>query len=521
MALEREAYKALEDIVGPEYITEEPAVLDGYCFVWGNEVIFGDRFSPRPLAVVMPGSVEEIQAIVRACNRYGVKFRAHATGWEVTALSAPEGFLSVDLRRMNRILEIDERNMYAVVEPYVSIGALTLEAIKKGLRGYSLGAGPSASVIASSTSHGGMGNASISTGLGGRCPLGVEWVLPTGEILRLGSLGTGAGWFTGDGPGPSLRGIMRGVMGANGGLGIFTKAAVKLSPWYGPSKIETKGGPPSYEVEVPKNFKVYTFTFPSREKVIDALYLISEEGIAHVCSRRGPYAVVSGLVGSNEELWELWRKGYYQEKCAHSIVLIIDASSSREMDYKVNVLQEIVRKTDGEEFPEDPRLQAGKFAHGLIAIGAVRGTFRAGGTFWEGPSGEESLDSLRRVEELGSELKEKYAKAGKLLDDGDPTWIQPYEAGSVGGHGEIPVRFDPCDPEAVKAAAELASVSNKLLLEQKLGTGLFEGGLDYRDEIHDSAGPKCLNYHIWMRKIKKTFDPNLVSESSFYTTPKE
>ena len=32
MALKREAYLALEDIVGPEYITEEPAVLDGYCW---------------------------------------------------------------------------------------------------------------------------------------------------------------------------------------------------------------------------------------------------------------------------------------------------------------------------------------------------------------------------------------------------------------------------------------------------------------------------------------------------------
>ena len=36
MALEREAYQALEDIVGPEYITEEPAVLDGYCFLLGT-----------------------------------------------------------------------------------------------------------------------------------------------------------------------------------------------------------------------------------------------------------------------------------------------------------------------------------------------------------------------------------------------------------------------------------------------------------------------------------------------------
>ena len=38
MALERDAYQALEDIVGPEYIIEEPAVLDGYC--WSHNKAF-------------------------------------------------------------------------------------------------------------------------------------------------------------------------------------------------------------------------------------------------------------------------------------------------------------------------------------------------------------------------------------------------------------------------------------------------------------------------------------------------
>ena len=61
----------------------------------------------------MPASVEEIQAIVRVCNRYKIKFKAHGTGFGPTGLIGEEGFLSIDLRRMNRILEIDERNMYA------------------------------------------------------------------------------------------------------------------------------------------------------------------------------------------------------------------------------------------------------------------------------------------------------------------------------------------------------------------------------------------------------------------------
>lgn len=524
MALAREVYGALEDIVGPEYITEEPAVLDGYCFVWGNEIIFGDKFSPRPQAVILPENTEEIQAIVRVCNRYGVKFKAHASGFEVVALSAPEGFVPIDLRRMNRILEIDEKNMYAVVEPYVSQVELTLEAIKKGLRPYSVGAGPTASMIATAACHCGMGTTNISAGYGGRTPLAVEWVTATGEILKLGSLGSGAGWFTGDGPGPSLRGVMRGYAGANGALGVITKAAIKLVPWYGPPKMETKGKPPSYVYEVPQSFRIYTITFPSREQLFEALYLIAEEGIAFACSRRGPFTMAAGMTGSNKEVWEVWQTGYFQEKCAHTLSFIMDASSPREMEYREKCLSKILEKTKGEvppELNEDPRGQSARFAHALTGQGAVKGTFRSTGAFFISPVGEESLQAMKRLNELGFELKDRFAKAGKILDDGDPTWVVPYEDDIGAGHIEVVYRYDPHDPDSVKAAAELASASTKLVTESKLGINLIEGGLSYCDEVHDIAGPKSLNYHIWMRRIKKAFDPSLVAESSWYTTPEK
>jgi hypothetical protein len=128
---------------------------------------------------------------------------------------------------------------------------------------------------------------------------------------------------------------------------------------------------------------------------------------------------------------------------------------------------------------------------------------------------------MRRLNELGFELKDRFAKAGKILDDGDPTWVVPYDEEVGVGHIEVVYRYDPHDPDSVKAAAELASLSNRVVTDSKLGINLIEGGLSYNDEVHDIAGPRCLNYHIWMKKIKKAFDPNLVSESSFYTTPKQ
>ena len=521
MALATEAYRALEDIVGPEYITEEPAVLDGYCFVWGNELIFdGDKFAPRPQAVILPGSTEEIQAIVRVCNRYGIKFKAHATGFSSPGLVGREGFLSLDLRRMNRILEIDEKNMYAVVEPYVSACELIIEAIRRGLRSYCLGAGPSTSIVASATAFSGMGPTSISAGFGGRTPLGVEWVLPDGEILRLGSLGSGAGWFTGDGPGPSLRGVMRGYAGPGGGLGVITKAAIKLVPWYGPPKIETKGRPPSYEVEVPESFRIYTIIFPSRENLFEALRLISEEAIAYACSRRGPFTMAAGMTGSNKEVWEVWQKGYFQQKCAHSLSFIMDASSPREMEYREKCLSKILAKTGGEVFPEDARGQSARFMHALTGQGAVKGTFRSTGAFLSAPNADEALQAVKKANEIGYELKDKLVKEGKILDDADPTWVTAYEENAIGYHEELVSRYDPTDLDSIRTAAQIISVSDRLWLEKNLDISSFGGCTSFEGELHEMAGPKCLNYHVWMRKIKKAFDPNLVSESSFYIRTK-
>ena len=74
-------------------------------------------------------------------------------------------------------------------------------------------------------------------GYNNRNVLGVEWVLPNGELLKLGSLGSGSGWISGDGPGPSLRGILRGTVGAMGGFGVITAAAIRLYQWGGPPEL--------------------------------------------------------------------------------------------------------------------------------------------------------------------------------------------------------------------------------------------------------------------------------------------
>ena len=519
MGLPREAYQTLEDIVGPENISEEPAILDGYCFVWANEAMFSDRFSARPLAVVLPGSTEEVQGIVKVCNRFNIKFRAHSSGWSCPAISSNESFLPLDMRRMNRIVEIDARNKYAVVESYVSMQQLFLETMKLGLRPHTIGCGPSGGILASATSNFGCGNTSVSSDFGGRVPLGVEWVLPDGEILRLGTLGTGSRWFSGDGPGPSLRGIMRGYGGATGGLGVITRAAVKLTPWYGPPALKASGKPNIYEIEVPENFQLYTVVFPNRDQLTDFFVLVVEEAIAYAM-HRSPAAVLAILTTSSVD--DFWQKvsaspPEMAEALKFISILMLDAGSPREMQYRYDLLQKIMERTEGMNFPMDPGMVGPVFRNLVTGQGQQR-VFNITTGFLTAAVNEESWDSVKLLaQRTADELYSKYEKEGKIAITGESPWFSPI--GDSFAHTESVVSYDQFDPESIKAVRQILEEADIKLPQWRLAVGGAEGCLSFNEASEKAAAPYCLDFLGYEKKIKKAFDPNLVAESSFYVKP--
>ncbi len=166
------AYAELEEAVGKDYVSREPAVLDGYAWQpMGNED--PAKWVKRPVAVVLPSSAEEVREVIRVCNRHGLKFKAFATGWGIFSAVTYDNVVQIDLRRMDRILDIDERNMYAVVEPCVCGAQLQAEAMKLGLNTHIIGAGPVCSPLASATSGWGVGWDSIYMSYSARNVLGV------------------------------------------------------------------------------------------------------------------------------------------------------------------------------------------------------------------------------------------------------------------------------------------------------------------------------------------------------------
>ena len=209
MALTKEQYQAFEAIVGPENISDDPVDLDAWAWRSGQAAMAQD-FKPRFEAILMPGSTEEVQAIVRLCNRLGVQFKASSTGWGVYCDAGGPGCIKLDLRRMNRIIEINEENMYAVVEPYVIHAQLQAELMKRGFTCNVNGAGGITSAMPLAA-HEGIGHMSGTCSISERNLLALEWVTPEGELIQTGSLAELGEWFCADGPGPSLRGLVRGT----------------------------------------------------------------------------------------------------------------------------------------------------------------------------------------------------------------------------------------------------------------------------------------------------------------------
>jgi hypothetical protein len=72
------------------------------------------------------------------------------------------------------------------------------------------------------------------------------------------------------------------------------------------------------------------------------------------------------------------------------------------------------------------------------------------------------------------------------------------------------------NPVSIQAQKELIEEANSLAINGHYGVGHGVRG----DAGHDLYGPHTSNYHVWLRKIKKTFDPNAVSEPGGYITAK-
>jgi glycolate oxidase len=507
-----EAYKGIERAVGAENVSREPAVLDGY--VWQTLMNEDPKvWVPRPVAVSLPASTEEVQAVVRVCNQHGLRFKAFSTGWGPWAGPSGEGVVSIDMRRMDRILKIDEKNMYAVVEPYICGALLQAEAMKVGLNAHIIGAGPAYSPLASATSMQGMGWDSVYMSHSSRNVLGVEWVLPNGEVLRLGAPGSGLDWFSGDGPGPSLRGIMRGNNGALGGLGVFTKVALKLYNWPGPARVATGGTVVDANSEMPENIDLCICFFPDKDSFAEAAYRVGENELSYNNVRVSPggllYCLSPHLFGKMAAA-----KGVRKilESMNYCLMLALVANSEGEMEFKERTLDAILRENRGYCI----RSRDCKPIGSLLVLNFLRASiiplvFRMGGVFGAALAGDDTMDAQLGWSESAAEIKRKWISRGGILDDivANP-FLLPYDHNNLCHCEEIFLY----DPRNRSQSEQLSSINADFMLS--MVEHCLEPLMSVVPHVRKMLSPIMGDFNRWQRKISKALDPSGAADDLFY-----
>ncbi|MFO7963370.1 MAG: FAD-binding oxidoreductase [Desulfobacterales bacterium] len=213
---------SLKEIVGAEYVSDHAEEK----YLYGRDM--GTMSPATPDWVVMPDSTEAVSRIVLLANRENIPVIPMGAGLTLSGLTRPlKGGIVVDMKRMNRIIEVNEKSRYAVVEAGTSQGKLQayLKKHHPTLKHSSPDAPPTATIAGNVLIHG-SGHISQFGGFHSEMLNGVEAVMPTGEIVRLGSCATSPYWFSRS-PLPDLSGLFLGWAGTTG---IVTRLSVKLYP---------------------------------------------------------------------------------------------------------------------------------------------------------------------------------------------------------------------------------------------------------------------------------------------------
>jgi len=222
MKIDEELFRKFEKIVGEEYISN--AEVARVCHAYD-----ATKQRALPDVVIRPNSAQEVSQILQLANERRIPVYPVGAASGMTGGAVPlHGGISLNMNRINRIIEIDEANMNGTVEPGVIVADFQNEVEKLGLFILQILPAIRFSTMGGSVAECSGGLRGVKYGVTKDYVIALEVVLPTGEIIHTGSKAL-----------KSVTGydLTKLFIGSEGTLGIFTKIVVKLIPL--PEKIET------------------------------------------------------------------------------------------------------------------------------------------------------------------------------------------------------------------------------------------------------------------------------------------
>lgn len=297
-------FNAIEELLGKDALNRSEETLDRY---GENTMPGGDR---APSAVVYPRDTSDVQALVGLANQYKIPLFPISTGNNIGLGSRSanrESQVIVDLgRHMNRIIEVNERLGYAVVEPGVSYQAMHDELVRLGNRlMVDVTSGPPQGGLIGNALDKGAGYAPYFDHFGTSC--GMEVVLGNGELLRTGDGSLDrrelTNWHTSKYSfGPIVDGLF-----AQSNYGIVTRMGIWLLPR--PPAIRSfhfaypDDGDLEEIIEICRPLKMSNYV-PTLFRVANDLYTCGSEG------ESAEYRVSSGKKSISDEARRVLRESF-------------------------------------------------------------------------------------------------------------------------------------------------------------------------------------------------------------------
>jgi glycolate oxidase len=206
----------LAEIVGNHNLLAGDAIPENY---WHDEELHSPPH--QPAYVAKPASAQEVAQLLQAASEHGVPVTARGSGSGLSGAARPrEGGLLISFERMNAVLEVDTTNQVAVVQPGVTLTELDAATADAGLR-YMVAPGELSSSVGGNVGTNAGGMRAVKYGVARHNVLGLQAVLPSGEIIRTG------GKIAKVSTGYDLTQL---IVGSEGTLALATEVIVKLYP---------------------------------------------------------------------------------------------------------------------------------------------------------------------------------------------------------------------------------------------------------------------------------------------------
>jgi glycolate oxidase len=441
-------YKSLVEIVGEGHASTEQEEF----YIYSHSL--GTAEPHQPDYVVAPRTPEEVQQIVKLANREKIPVVPLGGGLALTGLVMPlRGGIVLDIKRMDTIIEVNEKARYVIVEAGVSQGKLIscLERYHPNLM-HSEPMAPAQATIGGNIMIHGQGDLAQPYGFNSDMVNGLEVVLPTGELCKIGSCSVSPYWFA-QHPLPDL-GLFLGWFGTTG---IITKISLRLYPCKKISGVDR-------------------FLVEDAELVPEILLKITHT------------EMVGDLVSSTQGL-PLAVRGL------HIITINISGDSEKEVEFKRqlirdDILGEYIRHGDCGFMGTTPAFRTGQQRPTITTVADIK---RGGGFEYVGAilPVDTYPECSREGEEISSRHDIVYTLGGRVIGRSHAMMFFWSYA------------FNRADQETVRQAREALHESDELAL--KLGGIPWKPSVYGQKLIMEKMEPNTLKL---MKKIKELLDPN-------------